>query len=144
MALPTVGKTVLASAARTTSSNSGTLLNTSGQLPLTPAHVRLVLSCTAFTGTGLDVCIEHSPDGGTTWFMHSAFAQVTAAAERELRFKTYHAGGDAAAEQSVALAGGADANDGSIFRDHRITWSFTGTTATFAVFAAISPVDREY
>jgi len=142
----TVGKEILASSARTTSSNTSSLLNTANQLPLVPAHVRLLLNCTAFSGTQLDVALEHSPDGGTTWFQHSAFAAVTAAGERELRFKTYHAGGDGAAEQSVATSTGADANDGAIFRDHRLAWSMSGAGAsiTFGVFASITPVDREF
>jgi len=144
----TVGKSIVASAAVTASGNSGTLLNTAQQLPLSPAHVRLVMTCTAFTGSQLDVALEHSPDGGTTWFQHSAFAPLNTTGSRELRFKTYHAGGDAAAEQSAALTGDtADANDGAIFRDHRITHSVNGTPSvsmTFAVWASITPIDRGY
>lgn len=141
-----IGKIVLASAARTSGDNSGTLLNAAGQLPLSPAHIVLQLICTAFSGTQLDVALEHSADGGTTWTQHSSFASLTSTGERTLRFKNYHAGGDAAVEQDVTTGSGADANDGLIYRDHRIAWSGSGTgwSHTFAVHGGISLVERQY
>ncbi|MFE9098493.1 hypothetical protein [Streptomyces sp. NPDC007264] len=65
-----------ASAARTTSGNSGTL---SGFGDWT--KFRAALNVTAASGTTptLDVVIEDSLDGGTTWFTVATFSQKTAA-----------------------------------------------------------------
>jgi hypothetical protein len=68
--------TVVASAARTTTGNSGAISAGSRQ-------IALGLSVTAQSGTTptLDVSIEWSQDGGTTWFVAQptadAFTQVT-------------------------------------------------------------------
>jgi hypothetical protein len=123
------------------------LLNATTQLPLLPATVKLILNCTAFTGSNLDVWLEHSFDGGTTYVLHSSFAQLTGTGGRTLDFKNYMLGGDAAAEGNSAQVTGANANNGPIMRNHRIAWSVgrsdqgAGTpTMTFSVHAAILPL----
>lgn len=66
--------TILPSALRTAGTASGNNISTPRD-----AFLRAELDVTASTApTTLDVKIEHSNDGGTTWFTLAAFAQVGA------------------------------------------------------------------
>jgi len=143
----------LVTSASVTSDTSTTLSGTNNALPTgTPAHIRLIFDVTAFTDTAgagaaaVDFLLEHSPDGGTTFYEHSRTASITTSTgTRELRFKNYHGPGDAAAEQTLAQISGptADANDGLIMKDHRITASISGTgttTLTYTVWGSVMEV----
>lgn len=76
---------VVASAARTTSANSGVL---SGFGP--PKTIRAQLDVTAASGVAptLDVVIEDSLDGGTNWNTVATFAQKTAAGREVVNVTT--------------------------------------------------------
>ena len=67
---------VLASAARTADGNSEAFDNGAQYDELLLAVDATVVSGTAPT---LDGDLEFSPDGGTTWFVHSSMTQLTAA-----------------------------------------------------------------
>src|SRR5688572_8225414 len=104
-------RTVVSSAARTTSSETSALTITPGATAL-----NLLLDITAVTGTSptLDVAIEWSFDGGTTWApadTADTFAQRTAAAKR--------------AKQFTVKAG-----------TYRIVWTIGGTATPTFTFSA--------
>lgn len=131
-----VPRIVVADSARTSTDNSGTLKDTAQSLPMYPANIVLILDCDTVTGTSptLDLTFEMSPDGGTTWFVHSAFTQVTAAAELVARFRNYVGPGDAAIEGTESGAG--TFINCPYGQDHRFQWTIGGTNPsfTFAVY----------
>ena len=49
------------------------------ELPLQFDTVKVIAELASHTGGTLDVYLQHSPDGGTTWFDCAHFAQVSAA-----------------------------------------------------------------
>jgi hypothetical protein len=107
---------VVASAARTTTGQSGTL-STHGARTLDVA-----VDVTAVSGTtpSLTLSVEWSTDGGTTWFVGDvadAFTAITAAAKRTRRFD---------------VKGG----------HYRLVWTISGTTPsfTFAVDAHLEDI----
>lgn len=100
-----IGREVVASAARTSSGNSGKLT------PSWPAQqLQLFVDVTAVSGTPtLDLAVEWSPDGGSTWFPGDpadSFTQITAAKNVVERF-------------AVKAP------------DYRIVWTIAGTTPSF-------------
>ena len=97
--------TPLVSAVRTT---TGTHLL--GNWPANYDEVVGYLNCTASaTPTSLDVDYQTTPDGGTTWFTHSSFTQITTTGTQRLVF-TRPAGLDA-----------------------RISYTIVGTSFTFSL-----------
>lgn len=141
------GITLLASSARTTSTNSGNLKDTAAAIPASEA-VAFLLSVTANAGGGaplLDVSIDTSPDGGTTWFLAYKFAQVTTSAGlRRINVRTTGIGiAEAGTEASVALTTTAATSNNTVLSpDVRVRWELTGAaspSATFAVFAIAMP-----
>ena len=124
----------VSSAARTATGNSGTLDARWSQLD----DIRLILDCTAASGTSptLDVALQITPDDGTTWFSIQRFAQVTAAATRQLEFSTRRHAGQAASEAAVASTGGALAVNGVLSKKVRFIWTIAATTPsfTFAIY----------
>jgi len=144
-----LGIPLLASAARTTSSNSGNLKDTTTNLPIGDA-VSLYLDVTALAGTGgaprLDVWIDTSPDGGTTWLLAYKFTQVSSStATYRIDTRTTGLGaGEAAAQTSVVSSTTGSVPTSTVLtRDFRIRWETTGSnsglTSTFAVFAIVMP-----
>jgi hypothetical protein len=78
--------TVVASAARTATGQSSAI-NINGIAPA----INLLVDCPTVTGTtpALDLSVEWSPDGGTTWCVADAadtFTQITAAKQVAKRF----------------------------------------------------------
>jgi hypothetical protein len=59
------------------------------------------------TGTSptFDICIQLSPDGGTTWYDWWRFAQFTAAAVRRLVVQPVQGRGEAGTEAAIGTAG---------------------------------------
>lgn len=59
------------------------------------------------TGTSptFDICIQQSPDGGTTWYDWWRFAQFTAAAVRRLIVQPMQGRGEAGTEAAIGTAG---------------------------------------
>ena len=141
---------LLAAAARTTSSNSGNLKDTSAAIPACEA-VAFLLDVTALSGTGspapvLDVWIDTSPDNGTTWFTAFKFAQVTTSTgARRLNVRTTGIGiTEAGTEASVATSVTSATNANTVLApDVRVRWEITGVTAsgtsTFGVWAIAMP-----
>ena len=147
--------TVLASAARTTSSNSGNLKNTTGDFHISGA-LAFYLDVTAHVGdasgtTGFDVYLDHSPDGGTTWLNFAKFAAVTTStATRVINMRPTGIGAvEAASEAAVfsSTSSVAVATNVPLTEDRRVRWELgnnTGATtaysATFAVFCIEQPM----
>lgn len=59
------------------------------------------------TGTSptFDICIQQSPDGGTTWYDWWRFAQITSAAVRRITTQPMQGRGEAGAEAAIGTAG---------------------------------------
>jgi len=89
------GSTVAASA-----SGTGTTL------PLADSYA-FILDVGTITGTSptFDVCIQTSPDGGTTWYDWWRFAQVTAAGQRRLIVQPIQGRGEAGSEAAITSNG---------------------------------------
>jgi hypothetical protein len=125
-------KELVASQTATATGNSGNLNDTTGSLPMFPAMVTLMFVTTANSGSSetLDLTLEMSYDGGTTYVVHSAFTQQTAAVE--------HVGD--AAHEAVESAAGTFLN-GPYGPDHRFVWTIGGSSPsfTFAIHAIITP-----
>lgn len=153
------GVTVLASAARTTSSNSGTLRDTTAEIPNGSA-VSLYLNVTAHTGDdaglgsgGLQVYFDTSYDGGTTWLNVGKFQRVTTStATLVMNMRSGGIGAVEAASHGVVFsttaASAAIVNNCVWGRDVRLSWTLGNGTnatvtpsATFAVFAGVQGID---
>lgn len=106
--------TLLASAARTASGNGSAV---SGMSKYTKFAFELVVSAAAGTTPTLDVKVQHSIDGGTTWFDLVTFAQKTAAGS-ELKM-------EADVEGATAEVYG---------DDFRVTYTIGGTTPSFTFY----------
>lgn len=149
------GQTVVASATVTTSSNSGTLSGTA-LLPV-GAAVSLLLNVTANAGddagtNGLQVYLQTSPDGGTTWFSPQKFLRVTTSTTAQvINFRSTGIGAvEAAANQVISTttaSSPAIVTNTVLTNVQRIAWTLgSGTgasvtpTATFAVFAIVQPM----
>lgn len=102
---------VLASAARTTSSQG-----TAVELPANCRKFSFQIVCSARSGTNptLDAIVQHSIDGGTTWFDLVTFTQLTATGQE---LKSY-----AEVESSSAQTVG---------KLVRAKWTVGGTTPSF-------------
>jgi hypothetical protein len=142
---------LLAAAARTTSSNSGNLRDTVGNIPASEA-IAFLINVTTLTIAGpspaaaLDVWIDTSPDGGTTWFLAYKFAQITSStAARRLNVRTTGIGiAEAGTEASVATSvTAATSNNTVLSPDIRVRWEITGGTnsasSNFGVWAIAMP-----
>jgi hypothetical protein len=134
-------KELVASQTATATGNSGNLNDTTGSLPMFPAMITLMFVTTANSGSSetLDLTLEMSYDGGTTYVVHSAFTQQTAAVEHVAVFRNYVGAGDAAHE-AVESAAGTFLN-GPYGPDHRFVWTIGGSSPsfTFAIHAIITP-----
>jgi len=138
---------VLASGTVTTSSNSGNLKNTAGQIPISDA-VTVILDVTAHAQTTptpvLRVYLDTSPDNGTSWYPILTFAAVSTSTDIQ-RWEGKFLGLHSSETASLIRVGTAIATaststvDVVITPDQRIRWEFTtnatATTATFAVWA---------
>lgn len=114
------------------------------ELPNDVADLKIIVTCSAASGTSptLDCTLQTSYDGGTTYVMHSRFAQITAAATRVLdlgRTNVIVAG----QEFAHATTGGADANNGPLGRHCRVYADVGGTSPSFTFQVdAIGRLDR--
>ncbi len=141
---------LLAAAARTTSSNSGNLRDAVGNIPVSDACTFLLngttLTMLGGQGAFLDVWIDTSPDGGTTWFLAYKFAQVTSSTyARRLNVRTTGLGiAEAGTEASIPLTlTTATSNNTVLSPDVRVRWEITGGTvgasANFGVWVIAMP-----
>jgi hypothetical protein len=144
---------LVASAARTTSGNTGNLKDTTANLPECDT-MAIYVNVTVINVTELTVYIETSVDGGTTWVAAAAFtpiASIGAGGGSATRRLDFHGGifvGEAATEQSASYSIGgvaaASALKGNtpLTRDVRVCWDIVGTTATFSVWAICVPYGK--
>lgn len=137
---------LVASAAVTADGNSGNLKNTSASIPPS-VSAAFYLDVTAASGTSetLDVYIETSVDGGTTWFEAFHFAQVTTSTmTRRLNVRTDGLGpAEAGTEAQVDVTGStAVAASTPLTPDVRVRWDLGGTDPgyTFAVWGIFMPL----
>lgn len=129
--------TISASSAKTTSGNSGVIKSFRADA------AQFILNVTASsTPTTLDIYLQHSTDGGTTWFDFAHFAQVGAVATN-IQALTWsrRTTPNITATQAVvatgdaALAAGVVIN-GPIFDNvFRAKWVIVGTSYTFSLIA---------
>ena len=122
----------VASAARTTSSNSGSVI-----LPSAPSYT-FWLDVTTVTGTNptLDLSIEQTPDDGTTFLGFLRFAQSIAAEQRRIKWAPSLMNEAAEETAELATTGGASVDNMPASRKIRFVWTIGGTntpTFTFAV-----------
>lgn len=121
--------TLVSSAARTTTSNSGNI-----EFPVDAEDISFILSSAAGTGTSptLDVAIQVTPDNGTTYFTVERFAQVTSSIVKDainMTRKRHH--GEAASYLNIADTGGSLVNNVALSRKIRILWTIGGTNPSF-------------
>jgi hypothetical protein len=134
-------KTLVASATYT-SDQTGTTIGF--ELPNDIQDIKFIMNITAASGTSptLDVMLQTSYDGGTTYVNHSKFAQVTAADIRVLDISKRMAIAGQEIDANITT-GSADANHGPLARHCRFNIDVGGTSPSFtAVFAAIG--NREH
>lgn len=113
--------TLLASAART-ATNNGSAVHGFGRYRKLAAQ--LVVSAASGTSPTLDVVLQHSIDGGTTWFTLMTFAQKTVAGN-ELKAEADVEGGTA-----------------ELFGDAlRVASTIGGTTPSFTYSATVVAED---
>lgn len=137
MANPTVCKTLVASAARTSTFTSSAI-----DLPAAEAYTFLV-SVTAASGTTptLDVVFQNTPDGGTTWVnMPLRTAQLTTTSANYLQIAP---GNVAIADSNATAATGGILSKNFIPSPKiRIVGTIGGTnpSLTFAVYAFMKSI----
>lgn len=122
-----LGRSWLASAARTSTSNSGTL-----NLHQANSHL-FILDCTAASGTSptLDVALQVTPDFGTTYYSVLRFAQLTTTGKRYLRIQPGMGRGEAGTEGAIADTGGALSSNVTLTRKFRVLYTIGGTNPSF-------------
>jgi hypothetical protein len=122
---------LLASAARTTSSNAAALLP---ELVYDSNALTFKVACTAASGTTptLDLYLQTTIDGGTNWLDCGHFAQITAAATHFMTIPITNATGVLNSSPSDAGLGAGLANGLPILdRNFRLKWVIGGTTPSF-------------
>lgn len=146
-----VTSVLVASATKTSDSNSGNLKDTANALPMGGACTILfdVTNVGADVAGRLDLYFDISPDGGSTWFSVLHPATFTASTGQfMLNFRNTGLGGvEAAAQTWVSTTSTATITNNFVMPpDHRIRWDVTGTnaTATFAVYAVCLPVGTTF
>ena len=135
--------------ARTTSSQTANLKDTANQIPASDA-VAFILNVTALSGAGaavnLDVWIDTSWDGATTWMTAYKFTRVTTSTAT-LRIDTRTNGkglGEVGSQESVITYTTGALNTNTVLAaDQRVRWEIGGASslgsATFGVFALSIP-----
>ena len=128
--------TISASSAKTTSSNSGTIV-----LP-SPDQATFILNVTASSSpTTLDVYLQTSPNAGTTWYDIAHFTQVGAVATaiqalQWCRFATAANNDTSVIVTGDAALAAAKVINGPIVDSYfRAKWTVAGTSYTFSLVA---------
>lgn len=124
--LPAWSKVIQASTAITSDTN------VDFDVPEDIVDLKIIIDYVTVTGTSptCDATFQTSWDRGTTYIMHSRFAQATAAAKRVLDVS--RSGGRIIGQEfASADTGGADANSGPFARDCRIRLDVGGTSPSF-------------
>lgn len=134
---------LVASAAKVATGNSGALTN----FPGIANSYSFILDCTAASGTTptLDLAIQHSVDGGTTWYVWQRFTQMTSTGTRNLVAQPGMAFGEAAVEGSIGSTTGVVKQNAPLVSGKvRVLWTIGGTNPsfTFAVYCIANPVSQ--
>lgn len=128
--LRSYAKEIVASAARTADGNSGAL-----KLPRGKTYgLTVVVSAASGTSPTMDLYVQASNDGGTTFRSVSKFAQITAAlaAPSGRRLVFGHSGYLVGADEDTMAAGtNAAISQFPLTRDYRILWDIGGTNPSF-------------
>lgn len=139
--LKPIAKTLVASGLVSATGNSAAIT-----LPLAESYM-FILDCTAInTGTTMDVALQTSLDGGTSYYGVAKFAQITTVAiATRLAMQPVLARGEAASSGNVGnsitemTAGAAIIGNLPLTQDIRFRWIIVGTSYTFSIKAIIVP-----
>lgn len=133
-------QTLVASAAKTTSSNSGVINLTGGGAD---AGTFILNVSASSSPTTLDVYLQTSPDSGTTWYDFGHFTQVGAVSTSIQALQWSRRANDATNATAVIVTGdaalaAAKVINGPIVDNYfRVKWVIAGTSYTFAVLALL-------
>lgn len=132
--LPKVHKVLYSGVDIAASSNSGAVVIGSDL-----AAGMLILNVTAQAGSSptMDVSIENTPDGGTTWFEVYRFTQVGAATPQHQILANFSPKIDAGSIRSVTQAGTGALSANCVLSDPiRVKWTLGGSSPvyTFGVY----------
>ena len=134
---------LVASALKSATGNSGNLKNTATPFPVCAAAA-LILDVTASSApTTLDVAIETSVDGGTTWYAAYEFTQVGAVSTATRRMDIRDTGigiTEVGAEASIVEVNNPIKTNTVLTQDIRVKWTISGTSYTFAVWGIFQPM----
>lgn len=140
---PGIPITLVASAARTTSSNSGNLKDTTANWPSVERYA-VTLDVTAHTAAAatdtFNVYLDQSPDGGTTWLQAQQFTAVTQSTSQNT---IYFRRGVAVSEATitgttVATSTTAKIGNPILTRDVRVRWEPVTSAVSIVVSPAVS------
>lgn len=138
--------TLVASSAKSSSSNSGNLKDTTTSIPTCQA-ISFILDVTASSSpTTLDVIIETSIDGGTTWYAAWAFSQVGAVSTAQQILSVRDTGigiTEVGAGGSIVEGNNQLKANVVVTKDLRVKWIVSGTSYTFAVHAIYQPLGTQ-
>jgi len=139
---------LVASGAKTTSSDTGNLKNTSLAFPISQAAT-IILDVTALAGVSgvtLDVDIQTSPDAGTTWYTAYEFANVASStAQRRLNIRNTGIGITEVGTEGDIKTAAAIKDNTIMTQDIKVRWrpNGSGATTTFAVWGIFEPLGTQ-
>jgi len=92
--------------ASATTVTTSAVLGSAFTLPAADSYA-FILDVGTVTGTSptFDVELEHSPDGGTTWYAFARFAQVSATGQRRIVIQPTQGRGEAGTEAAITTHG---------------------------------------
>lgn len=139
------GNTLLASASRSTSSNTGNIRDTAQFVQFGDGMalytVVSALANSGGAGPTLDIYFETSPDFGTTWFLSQHFAQISSStASRRIDFRITGPGlKESAVEDSIISTTTTVVKQNTVHAlEQRVRWVFSsGASATFGVWSIV-------
>lgn len=138
--------TFSASSAKTASGNTGNLKDSATPFPICQAFA-LILDVTASSSpTTLDVGVETSIDGGTTWYAAYEFTQIGAVSTAKRRLDVRDTGigiTEVGADTSIVETNNSIKNNTILTRDIRIYWTISGTSYTFAIHGIFQPLGTQ-
>jgi len=132
-------KVIQAAGTATTTTTGAIGASSTWTLPLAASY-ELFVNVTAVPGSGLlDLVMQTSPDGGTTWFsLPIRTAQISAIGQYVIRWQPGMGTGEAAAGAAGALTGGAQSVNSIHYPDYtRFYATIGGTSVTFSAFVAM-------
>lgn len=122
---------------------AATYTGTAVDAPLSDSYAFYV-DVTAGSGTSptMDLCIQVTPDNGTTWIPAARFAQITGVVKRRLQLQPVPGRGEAGAEAAVANTGGALATNTVLSKKIRVVNTIGGTNPSFTYSLYMFAVPR--